>query len=202
MPNFDLEKQALQKYGVPVAGVDEAGRGPWAGPVVAAAVILDPDRIPVGLDDSKKLKTNQREHLFDMLMTSAHVGVGIADVARIDRDNILNATLWAMTQAVAQLPMEARSVLVDGNRSPHLQCPTQLVIKGDSQSLSIAAASIIAKVTRDKMMYDLALQFPQYGWETNKGYGTKHHVEALNLHGATCHHRRSFKPVQKVLESC
>ena len=186
---------------VPVAGVDEAGRGPLAGPVVAAAVILDERSIPAGIDDSKALEPGQREELFAAIHASgAKVGIGMADVQRIDRMNILRATLWAMGQAVAALPVEPALVLVDGNQAPPLSCATKLVVGGDAISLSIAAASIVAKVTRDRMMLELAASCPGYGFERNKGYGTPEHLSALASLGATAHHRRSFAPVRAVLE--
>ena len=186
-------------HGGLVAGIDEAGRGPWAGPVVAAAVILDPACAPDGLNDSKKLKEPQRETLFDQICESSCVGVGIAEVARIDRDNILQATLWAMAQALAALPDQPACALVDGNRCPNLPCPAEPLIKGDALSLSIAAASIVAKVSRDRIMRDAARAYPSYGWERNKGYGTKQHARALSRYGATPFHRHSFKPVRAAL---
>lgn len=199
MPNLDHEQNLIRQYCGPVAGIDEAGRGPWAGPVVAAAVILDAAQMPKGLDDSKKLTERTREALFTQIMAQAHVGVGIADVARIDRDNILRATMWAMSQACKALPKTPTAVLVDGNRCPSLDCPAQALVKGDSLSLSVAAASIIAKVTRDRMMAELAISHPGYAWERNKGYGTAAHSEGLEKLGVTPHHRRSFKPIQTIL---
>lgn len=199
-PSFDHEQALLRDHGGPVAGIDEAGRGPWAGPVVAAAVILDANSTPEGLNDSKALSEVKRDSLFDQIMETAIVGVGIADVGRIDRDNILNATLWAMAQACTTLETAPAAALVDGNRCPHdLPCPARPLVKGDALSLSISAASIIAKVTRDRIMRDLALAHPAYGWERNKGYGTREHSEALLRFGVTSHHRQSFRPVQAVL---
>ena len=187
----------MARHGGPIAGVDEAGRGPWAGPVVAAAVILDFGRLPAGLDDSKKLEPSNRDRLHDeIFQTAVAVGAGIADVARIDRDNILQATLWAMAQACAALSEPPAAALIDGNRCPALPCPAQALIGGDALSLSISAASIVAKVTRDRMMAELALAHPAYGWERNKGYGTREHAQALARFGVSEHHRRSFKPVQ------
>jgi ribonuclease HII len=183
-----------------VAGVDEAGRGPWAGPVVAAAVIFR-DRIPEGLDDSKKLPAPVRERLCAEIMSCAHVGIGIGPVERIDRDNILEATLWAMVRAVESLPLAPCHALVDGNRLPALPCPGTALVGGDGRSLTIAAASIVAKVTRDRMMTDLARAHPGYGWERNKGYGTGEHSAAIARLGVTVHHRRSFAPVRAALES-
>jgi ribonuclease HII len=196
---FELEANELRLAGGPIAGVDEAGRGPWAGPVVAAAVVLDPDDIPAGIADSKALDHEAREVLFPRIMASSRVGVGIADVGRIDRDNILNATLWAMAQAVAQLAPAPRLALIDGNKAPRLACQTRTLVKGDARCLSIAAASIIAKVTRDRLMVDLARRHPGYGFENHKGYGTPEHKLAIERLGVTDLHRRSFKPVQLAL---
>ncbi len=196
---FELEANELQLGHGPVAGVDEAGRGPWAGPVVAAAVILDPDRIPLSIADSKVLLPEEREAIFPRIMAAAHVGIGIAGVERIDRDNILNATMWAMAQAVAALDVKPKLVLIDGNRAPKLAMEHRTIVKGDGRCLSIAAASIIAKVTRDRLMVDLGRQFPMYGFERHKGYGTPEHQDALRRHGVTDHHRSSFKPVQLAL---
>jgi ribonuclease HII len=182
-----------------VAGVDEAGRGPLAGPVVAAAVILDPERIPDGINDSKVLDEEAREFLYVRIRATAVVGVGIADVKRIDRLNILHATMWAMAQAVAQLPQTPKLVAIDGNRAPDLKCPSRTVVKGDARCLSIAAASIIAKVTRDRLMVQLASKHPGYGFERHKGYGTAEHQEAIKRLGVTVHHRRSFRTVQLAL---
>ena len=198
-PTFELESAELQLGSGPVAGVDEAGRGPWAGPVVAAAVILDPQRIPANIDDSKVLDEDARVFLFNRIMKTAIVGVGIADVERIDRDNILAATLWAMTQAVAALTTSPRLVLIDGNRAPRMTFETRTIIKGDAKCLSIAAASIIAKVTRDRMMVALARDYPIYGFDRHKGYGTPEHQAAITRHGVSPLHRRSFKPVQLAL---
>jgi ribonuclease HII len=189
----------MRQHGGPVAGIDEAGRGPWAGPVVAAAVILDFTQVPDGLNDSKKLTARTRENLFTAIMAQAHVGVGIADVARIDRDNILQATLWAMRQACKALPQTPAAALIDGNRCPALDCPAEALVKGDSLSLSVAAASIIAKVTRDRIMVELAKTHPGYAWERNKGYGTRDHSDALLRLGVTPHHRSSFKLIQAIL---
>ena len=203
-PNFQFETEALEKFGGCVAGTAEAGRGPWAGPVVAGAVILNPNDIPVGLNDSKKLTEAKREALFELMTEMAkeerlYIGVGIADVERIDNDNILKASLWAMGQSVADLSVSPRSVLVDGNKLPELPVPALALVKGDGRSLSIAAASIIAKVTRDRMMAELSEAYPAYKWASNKGYGTKDHQQALAEHGVTEHHRRSFKPIRALL---
>ena len=196
---FELEGAEMKLGRGPVAGIDEAGRGPWAGPVVAAAVILDEERIPDGIGDSKMLEPEVREVLFQRIMACARVGIGIADVDRIDRDNILNATMWAMSEAVAALADPPRLALVDGNRAPMLGCMVRTVVKGDARCLSIAAASIIAKVTRDRLMMDLGRAWPVYGFERHKGYGTPEHKSALDRHGPSPHHRRSFRPVQLAL---
>jgi ribonuclease HII len=196
---FELEDAEMRLGSGPVAGVDEAGRGPWAGPVVAAAVILDPKRIPSGIADSKVLDADDRESIYQRLMVTARVGVGIADVDRIDRDNILNATMWAMRQAVAGLAETPGLALIDGNQIPTLPVTARAIVKGDARCLSIAAASIIAKVTRDRLMTALGRELPMYGFERHKGYGTPEHKHALARHGASPHHRRSFRPVQLVL---
>jgi ribonuclease HII len=195
----DLTLEAAVPH--PVAGVDEAGRGPWAGPVVAAAVILPPADVPAGIDDSKRLSRRRRAELFEEIRDKALVGIGEASVREIDTLNILQATLLAMRRAVDALTILPAHVLVDGNRLPDLPCATQAVVKGDSRSLSIAAASIIAKVTRDRSMRELADAFPGYGWERNAGYGTKEHAEALRRIGPTPHHRHSFRPVQDSVDN-
>jgi ribonuclease HII len=199
IPTFDLETVELDLEGGPIAGVDEAGRGPWAGPVVAAAVILDPKNLPTGIDDSKALDEDAREIIYRRIVSSAQFGVGVAEVERIDRDNILAATLWAMGEAVRNLALKPRLVLIDGNKAPALSMETRTIIKGDTKSLSIAAASIVAKVTRDRMMMRLAGDCPGYGFERHKGYGTPEHKAALLKLGVSLHHRRSFKPVQLAL---
>ncbi len=192
----DYSREALSS-GI-VAGVDEAGRGPLAGPVVAAAVVLDPACIPEGLNDSKKLTHARREALFDLILRSAHVGVGEASPEEIDRINILQATFLAMTRAVAALPSPPDHVLVDGNRTPRWSYRCDAVVGGDALCLSIAAASIIAKVTRDRHMLRLHETFPDYGWHENKGYPTRLHLEAVTRVGVTIHHRRSFAPVRNA----
>ncbi|NND49732.1 MAG: ribonuclease HII [Rhizobiales bacterium] len=198
-PDLSFER-ALSARGLqPVAGIDEAGRGPIAGPVVAAAVILDQHRVPEGIRDSKELSPAKRDALFDNIMQSAEIGIGIAPVERIDADNILQATLWAMAQAANNLTSPPATVIVDGNQLPQLSCPCEAIIGGDRKSLSIAAASIIAKVTRDRMMEELARAFPQYGFERHRGYPTKAHIASLNAHGPCPHHRRSFGPVAATL---
>jgi ribonuclease HII len=197
---FELEAIELEIHGGPVAGVDEAGRGPLAGPVVAAAVILDRDNIPDGIADSKVLEADVRRILYREILASARVGIGIAGVDRIDSENILNAALWAMADAVAQLECKPQLVLVDGNKvPPWLTCASRAIVKGDAKCLSIAAASIVAKVTRDTIMIELARHFPAYGFERHKGYGTAEHHAAIERHGVTPHHRRSFRPVQFAL---
>ncbi len=199
-PDFALEDAARARHGGPVAGVDEAGRGPWAGPVMAAAVSLDPTRLPAGLDDSKKLSARRRETLFEALLTAARVGIGRADCAEIEALNILGATFLAMRRAVAALPEPPAVLLIDGNKVPDgLPCAAEAVVRGDARSLSIAAASIVAKVTRDRVMADLDGEFPGYGWARNAGYGTAAHRDALQRLGVTPHHRRGFAPVRKIL---
>ena len=198
-PTFELEAAEHQLGSRPIAGVDEAGRGPWAGPVVAAAVILNPDRIPANIDDSKVLDEDSRAYLYKRIMKVAIVGVGIADVDKIDRDKILGATLWAMAEAVAQLTDTPKLVLIDGNRAPRLPMVARTIVKGDAKCLSIAAASIIAKVTRDRLMMELARDYPGYGFERHKGYGTPEHQAAITKLGISALHRRSFKPVQLAL---
>ena len=198
-PDFSFELAAKAKGFSCVCGIDEAGRGPWAGPVVAAAVILDPQNIPIGLNDSKKLKEAKREGLLTDIMASAKVGIGIGDEAGIDRDNILATTMWAMAEAVRNLEVPPDFALVDGNRAPQLSCPVQTIISGDARSLSIAAASIIAKVTRDRIMVALDQEFPGYGFARHKGYGTAFHHAALQKLGPCIHHRRSFAPIAKLL---
>lgn len=183
-----------------VAGVDEAGRGPLAGPVVAAAVILDVACIPDGIDDSKKLLKGRREALHGTIVASAHVGVGIASVAEIDEINILQATFRAMVRAVEALPVAPAHLLIDGNQRPAgLPCACRTVVDGDALCLSIAAASIVAKVTRDRIMAELAREHPHYGWERNAGYGTPEHHRALSLVGISPHHRKSFAPIRGLI---
>ncbi len=184
----------------PVCGIDEAGRGPWAGPVVAAAVILDRAAIPDGIDDSKKLSPSARAVLFDAIMVSARVGIGIGTVAEIDRINILRANDLAMARAMAALGRAPAIALVDGNWVPKtIGIPVRAIVGGDTLSLSIAAASIIAKVTRDRIMARLHERCPGYGWLTNVGYGTPEHRSALARLGVTQHHRRSWRPVHNIL---
>jgi len=195
LPSFDIERM---HSGI-VAGIDEAGRGPWAGPVVAAAVILDPDNIPEGLADSKTLTEKRREKIAPLIRERAMVGVGVASVEEIDKINILQATFLAMARAEAALATKPDVCIVDGSQKPKLRAKTQMVVKGDAKSLSIAAASIIAKTARDQMMRELALQHPFYEWEKNKGYGAPAHRRGLESHGVTPHHRKSFAPIHNIL---
>jgi ribonuclease HII len=194
-PTFRRERAAMRRGLMPVAGCDEAGRGPLAGPVVAAAVILDPTRIPKGLDDSKKLLPEQREKLYAKICASAEVAIAFGSTARIDRDNILRASLWALARAVAALPIKPRLVFVDGRDRIECGCDCQAVIGGDALVASIAAASIVAKVTRDRLMTRLGLAHPGYGFERHMGYSVPEHFAALEQLGPTIHHRRSFAPV-------
>lgn len=194
-PSFRRERRALNAGFFPVAGCDEAGRGPLAGPVVAAAVILDPARIPRGLNDSKKLDAAKREALYEKICASAQVAVAFGSIERIDRDNILQASLWALTRAVKSLPVRPRLVFVDGNIKIDCGCDCEAVVSGDALLLSVAAASIIAKVTRDRLMARIGLAYPGYGFERHMGYGVPEHVAALERLGPTPHHRRSFAPV-------
>ncbi len=182
-----------------MAGVDEAGRGPWAGPVVAAAVILDPANCPDGLADSKMLAETRREEIALLIRECAIVSVGVATVEEIDRINILQATFLAMARAEAGLPERPRVCIVDGSQKPKLNARTHMVVKGDAKSLSIAAASIIAKTVRDRMMRELAVEHPFYEWEKNKGYGAPAHQRGLATYGVTPHHRRSFAPIHNIL---
>ncbi len=193
---FKRERAAYRAGAMPVAGADEAGRGPLAGPVVAAAVVLDPKRVPSGLDDSKKLTRERREALFAEICATAEVAISLAPPARIDRDNIRQATLWALANAVRGLPCPPALVFVDGNDRPPLDCTVEMVIGGDALIASIAAASIVAKVTRDRLMTGLGLAHPGYGFERHMGYGTPEHSAALRRLGPCRHHRTSFAPVR------
>ena len=199
-PDFSFEHAARQRGFLHIAGVDEVGRGPLAGPVVAAAVILDPAQIPDGLNDSKKLTAKKRDALYDELLAVADVSIAEATVAEIDTHNILRASHIAMVRAVAGLARTADYALIDGNMVPRdLVTPSETIIKGDARSLSIAAASIVAKVWRDRHMVALAQQHPHYGWEKNAGYPTAQHKLGLERFGVTEHHRRSFKPIHNIL---
>ncbi|MEQ8733586.1 MAG: ribonuclease HII [Rhodospirillaceae bacterium] len=202
MPDFSLE---CEVPGI-VAGIDEAGRGPWAGPVVAGAAILNRETLPEslrhGLDDSKALSAIRREVLYKELSQSSAVilGLGMASVEEIDSLNILQATFLAMARALKDLKCSVDLALVDGNKAPALPCAIRTIVKGDSRSLSIAAGSIVAKVTRDRLMANLAQDFPGYGWETNQGYGTAGHKAGLDRLGVTPHHRKSFAPIRAALK--
>ena len=199
-PDFSFETLAHQRGALIVAGVDEVGRGPLAGPVTAAAVVLNPDRIPNGLNDSKALTEKRRAALAEQIWEMAEVSVAHASVEEIDSLNILRASHLAMERAVAGLPRAPDHLLIDGNLLPRgITIPAEAIIKGDARSLSISAASIVAKVCRDQIMVDLAQQHPGYGWETNAGYGSKSHMMALQNLGVTPFHRRSFKPVHNIL---
>ncbi|MGR3341766.1 MAG: ribonuclease HII [Paracoccaceae bacterium] len=199
-PDYSFEQTAIDNGATYVVGVDEVGRGPVAGPVVAAAVRLNPDEIPDGLNDSKILSRQRRQLIAPLLWQVADVAVAQATVHEVETLNILQASLLAMERAVAALPNAADHILVDGNRTPDgLQSRARSIVKGDALSLSIAAASIVAKVWRDALMVDLAQQHPGYGWERNAGYLTKEHHLALQIHGVTPHHRRSFKPIHNIL---
>ncbi|HYD30748.1 MAG TPA: ribonuclease HII [Azospirillaceae bacterium] len=201
-PDLSFEIEAGFNDGRIICGVDEVGRGPLAGPVVACAVILPPDGLAEDLmraiNDSKALKKSTREDLAPAIRAHCRVGLGLAGVEEIDRLNILQATLAAMTRAVAELGIDPHLALIDGNKAPKLDCETRTVVGGDGRCLSIAAASIVAKVERDRMMEELAQVFPGYGWDRNAGYGTAEHLAALERLGPTPHHRRSFSPVSKL----
>ena len=200
MPHFIYESRLLKTMIGPICGVDEAGRGPLAGPVVAAAVILDKRRFPKGLNDSKQLDEETREELFPLILDMAvAVGVGEASVDEIDLVNIRQATHLAMARAVRALAVPATFALVDGNDPPALPCKCDTLVGGDGRSLSIAAASIVAKVTRDRTMTRLHQEHPGYNWCNNKGYGTPEHYSGLKLHGVTIHHRRSFAPIREIM---
>ena len=191
-PCFKLEIP----YPQPLAGVDEAGCAPLAGPVVAAAVVLDREKFPRGIDDSKKLDLETREALYGRLQKVALCAVGIASVEEIDQINIYWARMLAMQRAVEALGLEPAWVLVDGNATPRWQRPSRAIVAGDAKCRSIAAASIVAKVTRDRIMADHARDYPGYGWETNRGYPTPAHIRAIDALGITPLHRRSFGPVR------
>lgn len=195
-PDFSIESA----YQGIVVAIDEVGRGPWAGPVMAAAAVLDATRIPSGIHDSKQLSAQKRESLHTAILGCAQVAIGIASVQEIDALNILQATKLAMRRAYDGLGLQAEIALIDGNQPPELPCPARCIVKGDRLSLSIAAASIIAKVTRDRLMAELAREHPGYGWERNAGYGTKAHQEGIRQWGITPHHRRSFAPIRAVIE--
>jgi ribonuclease HII len=194
-PSFRRERRALNSGIFPIAGCDEAGRGPLAGPVVAAAVILDPARIPRGLNDSKKLDAEAREALYEKIVATAQVSIAFGSIERIDRDNILRASLWALARAVKALPVRPKMVFVDGNMKIDCGCDCEAVISGDALVLSVAAASIVAKVTRDRLMGRIGLAYPGYGFERHMGYSVPEHCAALKRLGPTPHHRKFFAPV-------
>src|SRR6516162_5033313 len=199
MPHYIFEARVLKTRQGPIAGVDEVGRGPLAGPVIAGAVILDRKRLPKGVDDSKQMVAEAREEAYARIMEMAvAVGIGEATVDEIDLVNIRQATHLAMARAIRALRLAPTFALVDGNDPPALPCPCDTIIEGDARTISIASASIIAKVTRDKMMVELDALHPGYGWLTNKGYATPEHLEALDRLGPTRHHRRSFAPVHTI----
>ena len=195
LPTLEHER----RLGGPVCGIDEVGRGPWAGPVVAAAVMLDFARVPDGLDDSKRLPAVRRRELDIAIRACAHVSIAMASVEEVDRLNVLGASMLAMERAFAGLPHPPGHALVDGNRLPRLPCPGTAIVGGDGLCASIAAASIVAKVARDSLMAELAGQHPGYGWERNAGYGTREHQDGLARLGVTMHHRRSFRPIAALL---
>ncbi len=196
LPDFGIE----DGYQGLVCGVDEVGRGALCGPVLAAAVILDRNNVPEGIKDSKLLTPGKRSCLYPQIIGSAaSVGVAAVSAQEVDRVNVLNASLLAMGQAVSNMRLKPDVALIDGNKVPDLDCLSRFVIGGDRLSISIAAASIVAKVERDQIMARLALQYPGYGWETNMGYGTARHIEEIRSAGITPEHRRSFRPVAQVL---
>lgn len=200
IPDTSFEDAAARRGYSRIVGVDEVGRGPLAGPVVAAAVWLPMDAVPEGLNDSKALSEKRRLALYEQIMAVGDVSIAQCTVEEIDEINILQASLRAMERAVAGLKTPADYVLVDGNKIPAaFGLDAEAVVKGDARSVSIAAASIIAKTWRDRLMVDLAQQYPGYGWEKNAGYGTKAHMEGLRNIGVTPHHRRSFKPIHNIL---
>jgi len=197
-PSYSLERElgAPEKI---ICGVDEVGRGPLAGPVITAAVILDPENIPHSLNDSKKLSAKKRAIISKEILECAEYAFGKASLEEIDELNILHATMLAMQRAVVNLPRKVDHILVDGNRLPDFDAPASAVIKGDQKSVSIAAASIIAKEKRDFLMKKLHELHPEYGWSQNSGYGTKLHMEALNLVGPSRFHRKSFAPIRNLM---
>jgi ribonuclease HII len=195
-PSFDFEASMMEQHGCPVVGIDEAGRGPWAGPVVVAAVVLNPDRIPEGLNDSKLLTPEARADRYEEIVATACVSVIIGNVRRIDRINILQASLWGMRMAYRGLGLPKGCALIDGNIVPkRFPAPARAIVGGDGLSLSVAAASIIAKVTRDRLMLEADKQFPEYGFARHKGYATTDHLAALDRHGPCALHRRTFAGV-------
>ena len=208
MPNFDIENHIITTTNNKIiAGVDEVGRGPWAGPVTTCAVIINqntfPKELASQLDDSKKLSDKKRELLFPQIIENVTYHIGECTVEEVDEHNILQATMIAMTRAVNGLSLKPDYVLVDGNRMPPASSgwtyDGEPIIKGDAKSITIAAASIIAKVTRDRTMKQLATEYPHYGWDSNAGYGTKAHQDGIAQHGICQHHRKSFAPIKKLL---
>lgn len=200
MPHYIYELRLLKTMPGPIAGIDEVGRGPLAGPVVAAAVIFERGRIPKEIDNSKQMTAEAREEVYVRIVeTAVAFGIGEASVEEIDLVNIRQATHLAMARAVRAMAVAPMFALVDGNDAPALPCPCDTLIDGDARSVSIAAASIIAKVTRDRMMRALHDEHPGYGWITNMGYGTEEHLRGLDRHGVCVHHRRSFAPVRRIL---
>lgn len=192
------EEEAMKKGFLQICGVDEAGRGPLAGPVCAAAVILPPGKLIEGVNDSKKLTEKKREALFEVIKQEAtSYSIAFASVEEIEEINILNATMLAMKRAVEGLSVPADYAMIDGNRTPDLSVPCEAIVKGDAKSLSIACASVLAKVSRDRLLYEYAKEYPQYHFDKHKGYGTKAHVEALREYGPCPYHRRSF--LKKIL---
>ncbi len=198
---FDPQKLIAfeNNFSLPIAGIDEVGRGPLAGPVIAAAVILDRKNIPEGINDSKKIPKAKRILLAEKIKENSIYAYGAASEIEIDEINILQASLLAMKRASDRLSVVPKTTLIDGNFKPDIKNNTISIIKGDSKSVSIAAASILAKVYRDEIMLKYSKQFPEYGFQTNSGYGTKEHLSALKNHGITPIHRKSFKPVHNIL---
>jgi ribonuclease HII len=202
LARMSLCEQRLKAEGfVRIAGIDEAGRGPLAGPVVAAACHLPEGALFAHLNDSKQLDPAQREILFTEITTYPNViyGIGIMEVETIDRINILQATLLAMRKAVQAMPLAPDYLLIDGNQLPHFDIPTESLVQGDALSISIAAASILAKVTRDRIMEKMDRKWPQYGFKQHKGYATEQHLQAIQSHGPCPFHRRSFDPIRSLL---
>ncbi len=199
MPDLSIEKNKNNLNYKLIAGVDEAGRGPWAGPVYSAAVILDISKIPAEINDSKKMSEKKRDEIYSRIVSEHHYSIGVADVNEIDELNILQASLLSMKRAITNLHLNPDFVLIDGVHRPNLDVDSENIIRGDSKSLSIAAASIIAKVERDRFMKKIDEEYPCYNWKKNKGYGTKEHQNALNIHGISKHHRKSFSPIRKIL---
>ena len=199
MADLSLENDLLLQGYRNIAGVDEAGRGPWSGPVVSAAVIVNNSFIDNQINDSKKLSAKKRELLYNYIIENYDYGIGIAKVEEIDNLNILQATKLSMIRAISSLSSKPDMILIDGNQGLDIEIANKPIIKGDSISISIAAASIVAKVYRDRIMDSLSTEFPNYGWQKNKGYGTKEHREGLDKYGVSIHHRRSFAPIKKLI---